>query len=431
MFFLSRMAQAQAPYATYIQTDAFSICSFSPELFFTRDGTDVRFKPMKGTAARAPESESDQQQAVWLAQSEKNRAENVMIVDMIRHDIGRVAFSGSVQVPSLFDIEKYPTVWQMTSTVTAKTDISMTGLWCSVFPAASITGAPKCRTMELIEQIEDTPRGVYTGSMGYYAPREQAQFNVAIRTLVVDREKKEAEYGIGGGIIWDSIVEEEYEETKTKSLVVSAVRPPFKLLESLLWTRGDGFSLLDYHLRRLVASADYFDYPLCVKKIRKKLHQAVSVSEFVSCKVRLLVSEVGSVEIELSSVDPVTFRSRPCVCLLGQSVDTQSPFIYHKTDHRRLYEDALKVHSDVDDVILINQRNELTESCYSNIALEIEGTLYTPPVSCGLLPGTYRQWMLDQNKMEERMLKPKDYRHASRVLLMNSVRGLREAKRRF
>jgi len=427
-FFLSRVFHAKAPYAAYIQTADFSVCSLSPELFFSRNGRDILFKPMKGTAPRAGEYSADLKQADWLRHSEKNRAENVMIVDMIRHDIGRVATPGSIEVPTLFEVEKYPTVWQMTSTVTAQTTVSMTDLWTAVFPAASITGAPKCHTMEIIAQLEETPRGIYTGSIGYMAPKGHAQFNVAIRTVMIDHETSLAEYGTGGGIVWDSDADEEYREAKTKTLMLTDSTPSFQLLESILWTRENGFSLLDYHLKRLVETGDYFDYPIFLKKIHASLNEAVSSLEDASCKIRLLVNAAGDVSVESSRIESCFFRTKPRVRLAGKPVNTQTPFIYHKTDHRALYEEQLACHPRMDDVILWNERDEITESCYSNIALEMKGILYTPPVTCGLLAGTYRQWMLDQKSLQERVLHRDDLARADKIMLMNSVRGLREAK---
>lgn len=204
-------------YASYMQIGRFALCSASPELFFTLDGETLRARPMKGTAARGPTSSEDHYNAQMLYYSEKNRAENVMIVDMLRNDMSRIAEPGSVHVPHLYSIEPYPTVWQMTSDVHARTRAGLYALMEALFPCASITGAPKARTMQIIQQLECSPRNVYTGTMGFYGPERQAQFNVAIRTVCIDRNKQHAQLGIGGGIVWDSDIKDEYEECLLKA----------------------------------------------------------------------------------------------------------------------------------------------------------------------------------------------------------------------
>ena len=202
-FFL-HLAQNQNRHAAYIDTGRYAICSASPELFFRLDGDTITCCPMKGTAKRGRTTIEDQGQSEWLKNSEKNRAENVMIVDMVRNDLGRIAEIGRVQVPELFTVERYPTLWQMTSTVTAETRSSLTEIFSALFPSASITGAPKVSTMRIISELETTPRRIYTGSIGYISQNRKAKFNVAIRTALIDREIQRAEYGIGGGIVWDS-----------------------------------------------------------------------------------------------------------------------------------------------------------------------------------------------------------------------------------
>ena len=204
-FFLQIAGAQRAPHAAFVHLDRYCLLSASPELFFDLDGETIRSKPMKGTARRGLTSVEDEKQSTWLYHSEKNRAENVMIVDMVRNDIGRIARIGSVQVPELFSIEKYPTVRQMVSTVTGRTSAPMSDLFQALFPPASITGAPKARTMEIIRELETTPRRIYTGCIGFISPERKAQFNVAIRTVLVDRKEQRAEYGVGGGITWDSV----------------------------------------------------------------------------------------------------------------------------------------------------------------------------------------------------------------------------------
>ncbi|MCA9973556.1 MAG: aminodeoxychorismate synthase component I, partial [Anaerolineales bacterium] len=272
-----RLAHAQqAAYTAYLDLGRHVICSASPELFFQQDGRRLLSKPMKGTAARGRTLAEERANADWLHHSEKNRAENVMIVDMIRNDIGRIAATGSVQVPALFAIERYPTLLQMTSTVTAETTASLGDILAAMFPCASITGAPKKRTMDIIAELEAGPRGVYTGAIGCLAPDGRAQFNVAIRTAIVDRARGQLTYGVGSGITWDSDAAAEYAECGLKTRVLAHAEPPFQLLESLLWTPAAGCFLRDAHLARLAESAEYFGFKLDETAVRAQLQQATA-----------------------------------------------------------------------------------------------------------------------------------------------------------
>ncbi|MBX7250885.1 MAG: aminodeoxychorismate synthase component I [Candidatus Promineofilum sp.] len=266
--FAALSAAQWADYGAYLDLGRFVICSASPELFFHLDGDRILSRPMKGTAPRGLTTAGDRAQIDWLRRSEKNRAENVMIVDMIRNDLGRVAQVGSVAVPDLFAVERYPTLLQMTSTVTARTDAALSDILAAAFPCASITGAPKKRTMELLRVLESQPRGVYTGAIGAILPGRRAQFNVAIRTVVLDRARGAAVYGVGSGIVWDSDAAAEFEECRLKTRVLS-VPParPFRLLESLCWTPAAGYALREAHLRRLADSAEYFGYPLALAAV--------------------------------------------------------------------------------------------------------------------------------------------------------------------
>src|SRR5690349_20482247 len=220
----------------FLDTGRYAICSTSPELFFRLDGDQITCRPMKGTAARGRTLAEDEAQAEWLRSSAKNRAENVMIVDMLRNDLGRVAETGSVQVPELFHVERYQTLWQMTSTVSAEVRAPFTEILAALFPSASITGAPKVSTMKVIAALETTPRRIYTGTIGFLAPGRQAQFNVAIRTVLVDRQEQQAEYGVGSGVVWDSTAGDEYSEALLKARILTEPGPAFSLLETLRWT---------------------------------------------------------------------------------------------------------------------------------------------------------------------------------------------------
>lgn len=426
-FFLELMRVQKTKYAAYIDTGRFAICSTSPELFFRLDGQELTLRPMKGTAARGLTLEKDKDQAQWLHHSEKNRAENVMIVDMIRNDAGRIALTGSVQVPKLFEIEKYPTVWQMTSTVTAKTYASLCEIMTALFPCASITGAPKSSTMNIIADLETTPRHAYTGCIGFIAPDQKAQFNIGIRTVIIDRKTEQAEYGVGGGIVWDSGSKDEYEECRIKAYVLSEKRPDFSLLETLLWEARTGYFLPEYHIRRLQNSAEYFDFPVNVEHVREKLASlGDSFDGNTSYKVRVLVPGNGSVSCQSAPLD-LTPSSPARLRLSPEPVRSDNPFLYHKTTHRQIYETAMKNCPGGDDVVLYNERGEITETTIANIVVQHNGKLITPPVRCGLLEGTFRSYLIDQGELKEDIISVEMLRQSRHIYLINSVRKWREA----
>ncbi len=352
--FLKLVQSQQADYGAYFENDRFALCSASPELFFRLSGDRLTSRPMKGTAERGLTLAEDEAIAQWLQSSEKNRAENVMIVDMIRNDIGRVAHIGSVRVPSLFDVERYPTLWQMTSTVTGTTTAALSEIMAALFPCASITGAPKARTMGIIRDLEATPRGIYTGCIGFVSPRREAQFNVAIRTVLIDKASDRAEYGVGGGIVWDSVSADEYGECQVKARVLTANRPEFSLLETMLWQPTEGYFLLSYHLQRLRESAVYFRYPLDLDAVKEKLAVLAKSLRPVPHKVRLLVAADGGVTVEASQ-----FYGNSEPMKLGLSplpVDATNVFLYHKTTNRQVYDRARSACPNCDDAILWNQR---------------------------------------------------------------------------
>lgn len=431
----TQIARAQqAEYTAYVDIGSHAICSASPELFFTLDGQTLSSKPMKGTAARGRTFAEDEENINWLHHSEKNRAENVMIVDMIRNDMGRVATIGSVRVPRLFEVERYPTVLQMTSTVTARTAAPISDIMAALFPCASITGAPKVSTMHIINTLEPEPRGVYTGAIGYLAPatdvrERQAQFNVAIRTVVVDRERKQATYGVGGGIVWDSDAAAEFEECRIKTRVLRQPRPSFQLLESVLWTPEDDYFLADEHVARLRQSAVYFGYPLAEAAVRHWLREtAATLTQ--PAKVRLLVDNRGRLTGDTQPLHagagslPEPVR----VGLAANPVSSDDVWLYHKTTQRGMYDAARASRPDCDDVILWNERGELTESSSANLVLRLDGNLLTPPLTAGLLAGTYRDWLLQQGRIKRQTLTCDDLRHCDEIWLINSVRRWRAAE---
>lgn len=420
------MIRAQGPhYGAYLHTGDWTICSASPELFFRLEQDALLCRPMKGTAARGLWQAHDLEQAAWLHRSEKNRAENVMIVDMVRNDLGRIAEAGSVEVDRLFDVEKYPTLWQMTSTVRCRTRAGIPEIFGALFPAASITGAPKVRTMQIIAELEPWPRRIYTGAIGFLAPRRRAQFNVAIRTVLVDQRRQLAEYGAGGGIVWDSAEEAEFAECATKARILTETIPDFALLETIGWIPSEGYLWLDRHLRRLMESAAYFSRPVDPERVRQALASLADRLPPRPHRVRLLVPAHGE---PVAESQPLTESKNPYrIRLARRPVQSQDPFLYHKTTHRRVYERALAASPGEDDVLLWNEKGEITESCIANVAVERDGELLTPPVPCGLLPGIYRSLLLEQGKIREAILRVEDLQPTSRIFLMNSVRGLWEA----
>ena len=339
-FFLDLARRQPVGYAAYVDIGSHVICSASPELFFHLSGRMLTAKPMKGTAARGCTLREDRTQANWLHHSEKNRAENVMIVDMIRNDLGRIAEMGSVAVPHLFDVEQYPTVLQMTSTVTAHTDASLTDILTALFPCASITGAPKIRTTEIIQQLETTPRGVYTGCIGHCSPGREVQFNVAIRTVTIDRAAGTAEYGVGGGIVWDSDAADEWRECEIKTRVLMEPVRAFDLIESILWTPDAGYILFDRHLARLSESADHFTIPIDLHALQDQLAALSSTLPPVAHKIRVSVTHQGRVSVAVTPVSDIFLPSVLRVKLAAQPVDTADVFLYHKTTRRNVYEAA-------------------------------------------------------------------------------------------
>jgi para-aminobenzoate synthetase/4-amino-4-deoxychorismate lyase len=427
--FFAELIQAQRPnYAAFIETADFAVCSASPELFFALEDNTLTTRPMKGTAARGLTQTADKEEAEWLQQSTKNRAENVMIVDMIRNDIGRVAEIGSVQVPELFTVERYPTLWQMTSAVTGRSDASIVEIMRALFPCASITGAPKVSTMEIIAELETEPRGLYTGCVGYMAPGRQAQFNVAIRTAVVDKGAKEAVYGVGGGIVWDSVAGNEYLECQVKARILTERRPTFQLLETMLWTPEGGIFLLREHLERLGDSADYFDYPLNLDPLQKQLEEQVKGLSSRRYKIRLLLDERGEVVIERIPLNVEQSTESLHIGMSVEPVKTDNVFLYHKTTNRTVYEQARASRPDCEDVLLWNERGEITEASIANVAFKLDGRLVTPPVQSGLLAGTFRRYLLERGEVEEQVIKLADLSRVEEMYLINSVQEWRRAE---
>lgn len=423
----------------YLQTPGYAICSASPELFLSLDGGRMECRPMKGTAPRGFWPTQDLARAEALRGSEKNRAENVMIVDMVRNDVGRLATVGTVRADPLFAVERYPLQWQLTSTVKADvTTRSLLRIFEAMFPSGSVTGAPKHSAMRIIQELETTPRGVYTGAIGYVSPHGRAHFNVAIRTVVVDRDRRVAEFGVGSGVVWDSVAGDEYEECLVKAQMLSPAAPQrrhvpsyvvadppgFRLLETLLWMPGSGFALLDRHLDRLTASAACFGFAVDPAEVRAMLANAVEDLAGPS-RVRIQLEPDGGLLCE--AVDLVPLPSPMTIALAGEPIDRFDLFLYHKTTRRGVYDRARAQRPDVHTVILWNEAGEVTEATDFNVVVELDGRRVTPPIDCGVLPGTFRAELLESGEIVEARVMKDDLRRARRIQLINSVRGAVEA----
>ena len=419
--FYGLQASQQSDLAAFVDLGDVAICSASPELFFALEGDRIVSRPMKGTTSRGTTAADDDRQAEALRESPKNRAENVMIVDMIRNDLGRIADPGSVQVTRLFDIERYPTVSQMTSTVEAQTMASFTEVIHALFPCASITGAPKVRTMQIIRELEASARSIYTGCVGYWLPDRRARFNVAIRTVLANRRDGTATYGVGGGIVWDSVDSHELTECVTKAEVLNADWRGFQILETLLWQGEQGFYLEDRHVARAGRSATRFGFVFDEAAMRAVLDAAVRDLAGGMYRVRCLLSRDGALKTEaipMMTEEGKTWR----VGVVPNACASTDVFLHHKTTRREVYENARSQHPECDDVLLLNERGEITESTIANVVVEIDGERLTPPVSSGLLAGTFREELLEQGKIREGVVTLEMLKQADAVWLINSVR---------
>lgn len=417
-FFADLSAAQGGRYGALIRTGRFTIASASPELFFSLDAGRIVARPMKGTTGRGRFPAEDRRAADRLRVSAKERAENVMVVDMVRNDIGRIAAIGSVEVPELYTLEPYPNVWQMTSTVTALTTASLVEIFAATFPSASVTGAPKHRTMQIIAALEQDPRGVYSGAVGVVAPEGAARFNVAIRTAVIDEASGGLVFGVGSGITWDSNRDEEYKECLLKASVLGRRPEAFELLETIRWMPGEGFFLLERHLERLRESAEYFGFRCSTSDASEALARAVVAADR-ALRLRVLVAEDGTLRVERSSLEPPSGVVR--VGLAKAPIDSNDVFLFHKTTRRAPYEQARS--SRFDDCILWNSARQVTESTIANIVVEIDGRRVTPPVECGLLAGTLRAELLASEEIAEATITVDQLVAAPRFWLINSVRG--------
>lgn len=424
-FFVDLVTGQSARNAAFLHLQDAVLCSASPELFFELSGTTLTCRPMKGTAPRGATAEEDIANETWLRDSAKNRAENAMIVDMIRNDMSRVARVGSVRVSTAMDIERYPTVLQMTSTVVGETTANLADVFGALFPCASITGAPKPSTTHLISELEESSRGPYTGAVGYFGPNRTARFSVAIRTAVIDLHTSEACYGVGSGVVWDSDADEEYDECLLKARVLSRELPEFDLLETIRWEPTDGFWLLEPHIERLLRSAATFGRVVDQSLVRARLHAHVA-GMTQPRRVRLLIGARGQIRVESVPL-PGTVSDVP-LAVSAEPIDSGDLFLQHKTTHRGVYDRALARHPEADDVLLWNERGEITESCLANVVFKAAEELVTPATRCGLLPGTLRAELLATGEIREAVIRLEELHQMDAVYLINSVRVWRRAR---
>lgn len=419
-------------YAGLVDTGDVTILSASPELFIDLHDRVIETRPMKGTAPRAGTPEGEAEVRHGLSTDIKNRAENLMIVDLMRNDLGRIADLGSVTVTDLFTIETFKTLHQMTSGVRAhlKDGVGIRDILKAIFPPGSITGAPKIRAMELIRELETEARGVYCGAIGNFSPDGSAQFNVVIRTAVIDR-KGAGEMGIGSGIVADSDGPKEYAECLLKMKFLTDPVRRFELIETMLYVPGDGVWLRGYHLTRLAASAAYFGYVYDAAKVRDAIDRAIAEEPGKRLRVRLLLDEDGAVTATATPQPESAADAVMRYVISDTRVNSGDLFLYHKTTRRELYDREWKHYSETlgaDEVIYLNENGELAEGSRTTIFVEHNGKLLTPRLAAGLLPGTLRAALIDEGRAVEAALTIEDVNAASAIYLGNSVRGLIRAE---
>jgi para-aminobenzoate synthetase / 4-amino-4-deoxychorismate lyase len=404
-----------APFSTYLDLGRYRVLSFSPELFFERCGDRVTTRPMKGTVRRGRWLAEDDEMARWLANSVKDRAENIMIVDLLRNDLGKVSVPGSVQVSSLFKPERYETVWQMTSTVESqlRPGTGLVELMSALFPCGSITGAPKIRTMQIIRELEPLARSAYTGAIGLLRPGGECVFSVAIRTIVIDTQTGVATFSVGGGVTIGSTAEGEYEECVVKSRFLQRKPVEFELFESMLIENGKIF-LRDRHLQRLKNSAAFFGVSFR-EEIYTDLERIVAAYPVGDWKLRLILTQ-KSFSTDITPA-PAT-KETVFVTFAAAPVNSSDRFLFHKTTNRNFSPNT----------IYWNERSEVTESGIANVVVRLDGELSTPPVHCGLLAGTFRDQLLAEGKIKERVITVEELKHAKEFFLINSVRKWMKAE---
>lgn len=413
-----------AQYIAVINNNGKIIISLSPEMFFEIKGRKIRSNPMKGTASRGSDHSDDEFKKYELERSEKNRAENVMIVDLIRNDLGRISEYGSVKVKNIFNVEKYESVYQMVSTVESKLKkyVKLSDVLKNIYPCGSITGAPKIRTMEIINELEKENRGIYTGSIGLIR-KNKITFNVPIRTLTIDKKSAKGEIGLGSGIVWDSIAEDEYEETKLKGKFLTEPIKPFEIFETMKIENGRIF-LLDEHIERMKQTAGCFLFCFEEKKIKSYLKNLISKTNSDGYRFKLLLNKYGGLYHNITKL--IQLPEEIKVIISKNKINSDNRFQYYKTTNRQSYDSEYKrvTGQGFFDAIYFNEKGELAEGSISNIFIYKNEVISTPPLSAGILSGVYRKYLLKNNTgIKERRLYLKDLLEADKIVLTNALRG--------
>jgi para-aminobenzoate synthetase/4-amino-4-deoxychorismate lyase len=433
-FYRDLRQRQRVAYGGIVDTGEVTVLTASPELFIEMKGRTIETRPMKGTSPRGGTPEADAEARRVLSSDVKQRAENLMIVDLMRNDIGRISEIGSVHVTDLFTVETYRTLHQMTSGVraTLKSDVTLMDLMRAIFPPGSVIGAPKIRAQELIAEYETESRGVYCGAIGSLSPDGQALFNVAIRTPVIFRDGS-GEMGIGSGVVYDSVGSKEYDECLLKMKFLTDPPKTFELIETLLWERDQGFWLIERHFERLAASARYFSFKLDEAAARTALEREVATAgrDSPRLRVRLLLAEDGRITVTSAPMPVADPQAKMRYVISPTRLDSSDAFLFHKTTRRELYDQEWKHYSEThgaDEVLYLNEQGELAEGSRTKIFVERNGVLMTPPLPAGLLPGVLRAELIASGRAVERVLSADDLTSADAVFLGNSVRGLLRAE---
>lgn len=402
----------------YLRAGGRAVVSASPELFLRKIGDRVVTRPMKGTARRGRWAAEDEAAARALAASSKDRAENVMITDLLRNDLGRVAETGSVAVTAPLEVERFRTVWQLTSTVEARLrpGVGLVDLLAATFPCGSVTGAPKASAMQLIAAEEASPRGAYCGAVGAVAPGGDACLSVAIRTCEVDLASGAASYGVGGGITWGSDAAAEWDEALAKAAVLDLDPDRPTLLETMR-LEGGRVALLDGHLARLSGSARWLGTPLDLAAVR-----ALVAAEAGDARLRLLLAPDGTPRLERAPL-PAPLDGPARLAFAEAPVSSRDPGLFHKTTDRARYDARRAERPDCFDVILVNEAGAPTETAIGSLVAEVGGERVTPPLEAGLLPGVFRAALLARGEVRERPLTRAEVEAAPRLWLVNALRG--------
>lgn len=452
-FYMNLRRNQSVPYGAYIRNGAERTLSFSPELFFRKKGDEITVRPMKGTSIKGRNVFEEKHNSSTLHHDDKNRSENVMIVDLLRNDLARLMHGlgeSRVFVDSLFDVESYESLLQMTSTIKARSaplpmdKLSLSALFRALFPCGSITGAPKIRTMQIIDELEKEQRGVYTGAIGYFGPDGSAIFNVPIRTVQLRGEK--GEMGIGAGITHDSVAEEEWRESLLKGRFLTHSQPDFQLLETMLWQPPTGYLFLEEHLKRLENGAEFFKFSCDLQAVRVRLLEEQKDFTDGCYRLRLVLAKDGRISTSTMPCPQPLMTELPqkpqqdeqadlqLIDFSGQCLDDSGPWLFHKTTMRTWYDEGYgRARQDgLFDLIFCNAAGEVTEGCITNIVIYSGGRYLTPPAASGLLPGLMRQHLLNRGVVPvvEKSLTRGEVQSAEAIYLCNSVRGLVRVKLR-